>query len=140
MAFNPMYAAQTRPFWEAVQRGEITVIVSDVLNRELLKAPQRAQELIYGLPQSQTEHVVSTEESDRLAEQYIIDGVVGETSLDDYRHIALATLAHADVLVSWNFKHIVNINRIRGYNSVNMKLGYSQIEIRTPFEVIHDET
>ena len=140
MAFNPKYAAQTRPFWEAVRNGEIIVIVSDVLDRELQKAPLRARELVYGLPKSQIERIVSTDESDTLAERYIAEGVVGETSLDDCRHIALATINHADVLVSWNFKHIVNINRIRGYNSVNMKLGYPQIEIRTPYEVNHDET
>ena len=62
------------------------------------------------------------------------------TNLDDCKHIALATTAKADVLVSWNFRHIVNVIRIRGYNSVNMKLGYVQIDMRTPYEVIHDET
>jgi hypothetical protein len=73
-----------------------------------------------------------------LAKRYIAEGVVGESSLDDCRHIALATLANADVLVSWNFKHIVNVDRIRGYNGINMKMGYSQIDIRTPYEVTHD--
>ncbi len=138
-AFNKRLAEQTRPFWDAVQRGEIIVILSDILDDELRKAPQRAKELIAGLSQSQSERVVSTLESNELASRYIVERVVGPTSLDDCKHIALATLACADVLVSWNFKHIVNIDRIQGYNSVNMRLGYQQIEIRTPCEVIHDE-
>ena len=138
--FNARLAEQTKPFWDSVERGEIVVLASDVLDRELQKAPQRAQELMLGLLKSQVERVVSTNESDMLAEQYIAEGVVGKSSLDDCRHIALATLAHADVLVSWNFKHIVNVDRIRGYNGINMKMGYHQIDIRTPYEVIYDET
>jgi len=138
-ALNQKFAEQTRPFWNAVQRGEIIVIVSDVLDRELQKAPARVRELIHGLPESQIERVISTKESNRLASQYIIENVVGKSSLDDCRHIALATINRADVLVSWNFKHIVNIDRIHGYNGVNMKLGYPQINIRTPYEVIYDE-
>ncbi|MCL2005447.1 MAG: hypothetical protein FWG73_04705 [Planctomycetaceae bacterium] len=101
-------------------------------------APQYIRDFFAALPASQIERVVSTDESDTLAERYIAEGVVGASSLDDCKHIAIATIHRADVLVSWNFKHIVNINRIRGYNSVNMRLGYPIIEIRTPEEVIHD--
>ncbi len=57
----------------------------------------------------------------------------------DAQHIAIATVARVDVLVSWNFKHIVNLSRIHGYNSVNLRQGYSMIEIRTPREVMSDE-
>jgi len=138
-AFTQRHASETRPFWNAVQNGETIVIISDVLERELQKAPDRARELIRSLPNSLVERVVSTDESDKLAERYIAENVVGETSLDDCKHIALATINRADVLVSWNFRHIVNIDRIQGYNSVNMKLGYPCIEIRTPYEVIYGE-
>ncbi len=138
-AFNKRIAEQTRPFWDAVQDGKITVILSDILDEELRKAPERARNLVNDLPDAMFERVVSTDESDALAERYIAENVVGPTSLDDCKHIALATLAHADVLVLWNFKHIVNVDRIKGYNGVNMMLGYSQIEIRTPYEVIYDE-
>ena len=138
--FNTRLAEQTKPFWDAVERGEITIIISDVLIDELKDAPERAREFYHSLPESLLERIFSTQESDSLAKQYIAEGVVGESSLADCKHIALATITHADVLVSWNFKHIVNIDRIRGYNSVNMKQGYPQTEIRTPNEVIHDET
>ncbi|GHT47686.1 hypothetical protein AGMMS49965_25840 [Bacteroidia bacterium] len=62
--------------------------------------------------------------------------MVGQTSLDDCLHIAIATLNKVDVLVSWNFKHIVNLDRIRGYNSINMKMGYGTIEIRNPQNLV----
>ena len=137
--FDVEFEQRTKPFWSAVKRGDIVVIVSDVLKNEVDGAPQHVRDLLSSLPESQIEQAVSTKESDDLAAQYIAEKVVGPTSLDDCKHIAIATLVHADVLVSWNFKHIVNVNRIRGYNSVNMKLGYPQIDIRTPYEVIHDE-
>ncbi|MCL2743091.1 MAG: PIN domain-containing protein [Planctomycetaceae bacterium] len=136
--FTARFERETKPFWNAVNRGEIIVIVSDVLAGEIERAPQNVRNFFDSLPESQIERIVSTVESDALAEQYIAENVVGKSSTDDCKHIAMATLAHAGVLVSWNFKHIVNINRIRGYNSVNEKHGYPRIEIRTPNEVIHD--
>ncbi len=67
-----------------------------------------------------------------MAKEYIIEKVVGQTSIDDCLHIALATISRADFLLSWNFKHIVNIKRIQGYNAINIKNGYKQLEIRSP--------
>ena len=81
-----------------------------------------------------TEFVELHAEAIELATCYIQENVVGQTSFADCLHIALATLSKADYLVSWNFKHIVNIQRIKGYNSVNLKKGYSQLEIRSPME------
>jgi hypothetical protein len=68
--------------------------------------------------------------------RYIAEKVVGRTSLADCQHIAIATINNADILASWNFKHIVNLNRIRGYNSVNLKEGLRILEIRSPKELI----
>lgn len=50
-------------------------------------------------------------------------------------HIALATVADIDVLVSWNFKHIVRLDKIRIFNAVNLELGYKQLQIYSPREV-----
>ena len=74
-----------------------------------------------------------------LAKEYIRENVVGETSFEDCIHIALATVNEIDILVSWNFKHIVNIHRIRGYNAINIKNGYSHLEIRSPKDIINYE-
>ena len=78
-----------------------------------------------------------TEEAILLADTYIAEKVVGRTSLEDCRHIAMATIHKVDVLASWNFKHIVNLDRIKGYNSVNLKLGYQMIEIRSPKDLVN---
>ena len=80
-----------------------------------------------------------TEEVIQLADRYIAEKVVRKTSLEDCRHIALATVNKVDVLTSWNFKHIVNLDRIKGYNSVNYKFGYQMIEIRSPKDFINYE-
>jgi len=132
---------QTEKFWNAVRQGKIAIVISDLLKKELKQAPRRVRDYFKALPESQIEYVVSTEESDNLAARYIAENVVGDSSLNDCKHVAMATLANADVLVSWNLKHMVNINRKRGYNSVNLKLGYPQIEIQSPYplEVFYAE-
>jgi hypothetical protein len=82
------------------------------------------------------EKVPLTDEARELAEKYIAENVIGRTSYDDCCHIALATIHSVNVLASWNFKHIVNLAHIRGYNGVNLKNGYTTIEIRNPKELI----
>ena len=74
-----------------------------------------------------------------LASAYVADGAIGGRMRADALHIAIATIARVDVLVSWNFKHIVNLTRIHAYNAVNLKRGYPLLEIRTPREVVEDE-
>jgi predicted nucleic acid-binding protein len=130
---------RVRPFWSAVFDGKIRVVLSDVLEDEIARAPQHIRDFYRTIPESQIERVVSTSESNMLAERYVAEGVVGQSSLDDCRHVAIASIAGVDVLVSFNCTHIVKLNRIRKYNGINMLSGYSQIEIRTPDEVIHDE-
>jgi len=74
-----------------------------------------------------------------LSKKYIEEKAVSEKYLVDAQHIALATINHVDVLISWNFKHIVNLRRIQLYNSINLKYGYPLVEIRSPREVIDEE-
>jgi len=134
----PERVEQAKRFWNDVNSGKIRIVASDVLKEELDVAPQHVREFFDDLPESQIERVVSTSESDNLADRYIAEGVVGESSLNDCRHVAAATLAEADVLVSWNFRHIVKLNKIYRHNGINKMLGYREIEIRTPVEVIYD--
>ena len=82
------------------------------------------------------EEIEVSDEARTLADRYIEEHVVGESMRADAQHIAVATLQRVDILVSWNFRHIVNLNRIHGFNAVNLRLGYPLIEIRTPREVI----
>lgn len=109
---------------------------SSVTENELINAPKQVREFLNTLPNNLKKRVELTEEAVKLADTYIAENVIGKTSREDCVHIALATINKADVLVSWNFKHIVNVFRIRGYNAVNLKLGYSLIDIRSPKDII----
>ncbi len=133
--FDKEFSEDTLPFFKRVMNGEITIIVSDLLEAELLRAPEFVKELLDNLPETSKETIKLSEEAIMLADKYIEAKVVGRTSRADCQHIAIATLCHADVLVSWNFKHIVNLDRIRGYNGINFQNGYQMIEIRTPKEI-----
>jgi predicted nucleic acid-binding protein len=139
--FTNTFAADTTPFFEAVGNGQFIILVSDLLEAELLRAPEHVRDFLTTIPASQIEPIRLSEDAVNLADQYILAKVVGQTSRADCQHIAMATLAKADVLVSWNFRHIVNLDKIRGYNGINYRLGHNMIEIRTPKEIIsYDDT
>jgi hypothetical protein len=134
--FDEEFEFYTKLFFEKVEQGKFKVILSDILTTELQGAPDNVVTFFKSISKKQIEYVDQTEDSIQLGEEYLNEGVVGKTSRTDCRHIALATLVNADILVSWNFKHIVNITRIRGYNSVNIKNGHRILEIRTPREIL----
>jgi hypothetical protein len=134
--FDQEFEFYSKLFFEKVLAGKFKIIVSDLIETELIGAPEEIISFYKSIPHKQVERVEQTEESILLGEEYLIEGVVGKTSRTDCRHIALATIVNADILISWNFKHIVNINRIRGYNSVNLKNGYRILEIRSPREIL----
>ena len=102
-----------------------------------MNAPAHVKELLFRFSADFFERVELTDEAIKLAEKYVEEKVVGKTSIEDCRHIAIATIYKVDVLASWNFKHIVNLDRIKGYNSVNLRLGYTMIEIRSPKDFIN---
>lgn len=135
--FDKEFSADTIPFFNAVTNGQFIIIISDLLEAELLRAPKQVRDFLMTIPTQHIENIRLTKEAAKLADQYILAKVVGKTSRADCQHIAMATLVKVDVLVSWNFKHIVNLDRIRGYNGINYQLGHNMIEIRTPKEIIN---
>jgi predicted nucleic acid-binding protein len=135
--FDIEFSNDTNPFFDAVSNGQFIIIASDLLEAELLRAPKEVRDFLSTIPAQQIERIRLTQDAANLADQYVLAKVVGQTSRADCQHIAMATLAKADVLVSWNFKHIVNLDKIRGYNGINYQLGYNMIEIRTPKEIIN---
>jgi len=137
--FDKEFAKETKPFFDKVLEKRIKIIVSEILELELYRAPTYIHDFFESIPMDLIERVELTAEARELAEKYILDKVVGKTSRADCQHIALATINQADVLVSWNFKHIVNLERIRGYNSINFREGYQMTEIRTPKEIFNYE-
>ena len=137
--FDKEFEKETKPFFEKLVQKRVKVIVSEIQELEIYRAPVYIQDFFESLPAELIERVELTDEARELAEKYISEKVVGQTSRADCQHIAIATINIAEVLVSWNFKHIVNLERIRGYNSINFREGYQMIEIRTPKEIFNYE-
>jgi len=133
------FAEESRALLDMARRQDVTLLVSDVLADELLKAPMAVQEVFDALPDDCLEWIHIGSEQEELQQQYLDDGVVTLASKDDALHVAAATVASADMIVSWNFKHIVNFQKMRGYNAVNLREGYSTIEIHSPREVVSYE-
>jgi predicted nucleic acid-binding protein len=126
----------SRALLDRARRGEIVLLVSSLLLDELLEAPPAVQQVLLDLPETSLLMVELDEEADRLAREYLTADVLPETSLDDARHVAIASVNDADVVVSWNFRHIVQYRRIVGFNAVNLRTGYRTIEIRSPREMV----
>ncbi len=132
--FDEEFMEHTIPLFDRIYSGDFVILYSTVTQEELENAPEKIRDLVKKIKVEQTEFIETTDEAIDLASEYITEKVVGKTSFADCLHIALATINRADFLISWNFKHIVNIERIRGYNSINIKNGYKQLEIRSPRE------
>jgi len=137
--FDDGFDYETRRFFDKIFKEKITIIVSETLVAELQKAPANVKDFFEALPKEIVRYFELTNEIRELANKYIEAQVVGKASVADCRHIAFATVSNADVLVSWNFKHIVNLERKRGYNAINLKEGYKTIEIVAPMEVFDYE-
>jgi predicted nucleic acid-binding protein len=132
--FDSEFAQHTIPLFERLSNNEFVLLFSTVTQDELENAPENVKNLVKSMKTMNTEFLEISEEAVELATEYITEKVVGQTSFADCLHIAIATINRADFLVSWNFKHIVNVQRIRGYNSINIKNGYRLLEIRSPRE------
>ncbi|MBK7224088.1 MAG: PIN domain-containing protein [Saprospiraceae bacterium] len=137
--FEPEFELWTKVLFDRISKGKFKILISRLTDIELENAPQKVQDLANTLPKENVEWLDITAQAVQLAGSYIDEKVIGQTSQSDCIHIAIATLNYADVLVSWNFKHIVNHLRIRGYNAVNFKYGHKILDIRSPREILEYE-
>ncbi|MEW6203084.1 MAG: hypothetical protein AB1546_13990 [bacterium] len=126
-------------FIEAVRSGKIVMLVSEVVARELENAPEEVCIIITSLPAGCVERVELTEEILELRDAYLEAGIVGVRHANDAAHVAAATVARADAIVSWNFRHIVRLDKMKLYNRINLLYGYGILTIITPKEVQTDD-
>jgi len=124
--------------FERIQADEFIVLLSDETVRELTRAPEAVKAVWKNLPSESVEEIEVTDDMFALANAYVEKGILGQASLSDAIHVAAATVACADLIVSWNFKHIVNYRRIQLFNAENMRQGYTTIDIRSPLELGYD--
>ena len=134
-ACDEEFAEASKRFFGKVREGEYLVLVSEETSRELAKAPVAVRTVLEELPPESMEKVSIDDEVKALAQEYVRAGVLEHSSMSDALHVAAASVADADLILSWNFTHIVNFSRIRGFNGVNVMNGYHSMTILSPMEV-----
>ncbi|HMB00107.1 MAG TPA: PIN domain protein, partial [Spirochaetota bacterium] len=136
--FDEEFKEWSNKLFDAFKSGKIIPVISDLTLDELEEAPKMVLDNYKSIPEDNIEFVFTSEETKELANKYILNRVVSKRSIEDAEHIAIATMEKVNVLASWNFKHIVKLEKIHGYNAVNLMYGYQMLEIRTPREVIDE--
>lgn len=123
-------------FFKLVESGRFRLVISDTTLAELQQAPAEVRKVLLALPPERVERIGVDETVESLRDSYLAAEIVGPASARDAEHIAAATVADVDMVVSWNFKHIVHYDKISGYQGVNLLRGYDAIRIFSPLEVI----
>ncbi|MCZ6704986.1 MAG: type II toxin-antitoxin system VapC family toxin [Bacteroidetes bacterium] len=121
-------------FFDLVRRGDFHLVVSDVIRRELIGAPE-AVTSVWREVLPLAEVVDITEDALGLQRAYLDAGILTTRSAEDALHVALATVHECKVIVSWNFRHIVHYEKIEKYNAVNVLEGFETLAIHSPLEV-----
>jgi predicted nucleic acid-binding protein len=133
------FAEDSRRVFDEAISGRIVLLISDLVIAELGPAPGEVKAVLGSVPAQQIEEVGETDDVIRLRDAYIKAKVIGGQWLADATHVAMATVARADAIVSWNFRHIVRLDRIKAYNQVNLAEGYGILTILSPREVRYDD-
>jgi hypothetical protein len=137
--FDEEFARESQAFFEAVRTGRFTLVVSPTVLAELQRAPEQVRRILAGLPPHALEMIDFSDDIRLLREAYLSANVLGAEHQADAEHIASASVAEVDFVVSWNFKHIVQFEKIAGYQAVNLLNGYREIRIYSPKEVVANE-
>lgn len=134
---DPEFSGPTEKLFREFKLGLYIPIISNITAKEIKGAPPHIFQVYENLREI-AEFIELNEEAVQLSESYLKEGKFSKRMLADTLHIATATVHSVDIVVSWNFRDIVNLNKIVIYNAVNLKLGYHQIEIRNPREILHE--
>lgn len=137
---TPEKMKDTLTFWEELKQGKYDVMISDITIEELTSCPEPKRSYLFELlNQIEFMDIQETEDSVNLAENYIKYGVLHKKSFDDCRHMAIATILECDFIVSWNFKHFVNIKTISKVQAINKLLGYKEVLILPPSMILEGD-
>ncbi|WP_419546129.1 hypothetical protein [Microcystis sp.] len=126
------FSLESNQLMEAIKQEKFILLMSDIIVSELINASQAVKDILLSIPQRVIEIVKITPEVLQLRDAYINEGVVTSKSINDANHVA-------DAIISWNFKHIVRLDKMKGYNQINLLNGYGILTIISPLEVTIDE-
>ncbi|MBN1441555.1 MAG: PIN domain-containing protein [Planctomycetes bacterium] len=136
--FDPEFAEWSNALMDDFRSGRAALVISDVTIGEVAMAPERVREIFSELLEIADDLAV-TAEALELLRAYESHGILASRFRNDMLHIAIATVAEVDVVVSWNFRHIVRLDKIRHFNAVSLELGYKPLTIYSPREVASHE-
>jgi len=137
--FDEEFDEATKQLFNRIEAKDFDIYFSEVNETELSLAPKHIRDIKNLIPTDCYKYLDLDDDSKKLAETYVSEKALGQASMNDAYHIAIASVNRLDCLVSWNFKHVVNFDKIKLFNSINLKLGYPLIDIRTPLEFIKYE-
>lgn len=126
------FSLESNQLMEAIKQEKFILLMSDIIVSELINASQSVKDILLSIPQRVIEVVKITPEVLQLRDAYINEGVVTSKSINDATDVA-------DAIISWNFKHIVRLDKMKGYNQINLLNGYGILTIISPLEVTIDE-
>ena len=134
--FDEEFEKYSNKLFNAFKNNKYIPVISTIVLKELENVPKKIKDVITNI--NNYELLEITKEVENLALKYLSEGIISDNYFNDALHIAIATINKIDVLVSWNFKHIVNLNKIHKINAVNLMENYSVLEIRSPMEVLYE--
>lgn len=138
--YDDEFSVDSRKFFDEIAAGKFLLVLSETTLLELGDAPPRVREVLTQLPLDSLEMIETSEDMIALRDAYLEAGVLGSSSIRDATHVAAGSVADVDMIVSWNFKHIVHFDKIHGFHAVNLFKGYRMVEIYSPKEVVgHEE-
>ena len=132
--FDHEFAEWSNALMDDFRADRCGLVVSDATAGEVAAAPEPVRELFSELLETACILPVTAEVLEPLG-AYEAHNILGPRFRNDMLHIAVATVAEVDVVVSWNFRHIVRLDKIRLFNGVNLELGYKSLCIYSPREV-----
>jgi len=133
--FDDEFAEDSKVFFDQAAAGRFVILTSGLVADEIGGAPSGVREL-YDDHVRSAELIPVNEAAMELQAAYLDAGILTTKWGDDALHVALATVAGADAIVSWNFRHIVHFDKVPRYNAVNKRLGYRELAIHSPSEMI----
>ena len=138
---SPEKMQETLEVWERLKSGRYEIFISDVVIRELrnCKDDAKRNELFRRLSEINYNLIVVDERTARLAKKFIDNGILKKKNFDDCEHIAAAILSDCDIIISWNFKHIVSVKTIRGIKIITMTENYKDLLIYPPSVLLSEE-
>ncbi len=137
--FNQKFADDSKRLIKAIHDKKCIALISDIVMVEINRAPTHIQEIVAALAPAQVNALSFSDEVERLQHEYLSRKILTTRSENDAAHVAFATVHRADAIVSWNFRDIVRLDKMKKYNQVNFSMGYGVLTIVSPTEVSFDE-